>query len=160
MIILIEVIILLGLFTIFAMLLAINPIKTLFNYPKAIQERVKELEEYKNQIPTNENKIASKMIVSIVIVILVSLILKYINGYDTFIEGFGYSLLIWTIVNIYDALVIDIMWFCHSKKVRFKGTEDMDKEYKNYKFHIIESLKGEFIGLVLCILIGLVISII
>lgn len=160
MIILIEIIVLLVFFTIFAMILAINPIKTLFNYPPAIQERVKELDEYKNQIPTNENKITSKLIVSIIIVTVVSLILKYINGYDNFMEGFGYSFLIWTIINIYDALVIDIIWFCHSKRVRFKGTENMDKEYKNYKFHIMESLKGEIIGLVLCILIGVIISII
>jgi len=160
MIIVIEIIVLCAIFTIFAFSLSINPIKTLYNYPPEIQKRVKELEEYKGQIPTAENKISAKVFVSFIIVIIVSLILKYINGYSTFIEGFGYSFLIWTVVNIYDALVIDIMWFCHSKKVRFKGTENMDKEYKNYKFHIIESLKGEIIGLTLCIIIGLVVSVI
>jgi len=34
-----------------------EPIKTLYNYPPKIQERVKSLEEYKNKIPTKENKI-------------------------------------------------------------------------------------------------------
>jgi len=135
-----------------------NPIATLYNYPPKIQERVKSLKEYKDKIPTTQNKVVTKIIASIVIVIIISLILRYINGYTTFIEGFGYGFLIWTIVIIYDALVIDICWFCQSKEFVFKGTEDMTKEYHNYWFHIKESLKGEVIALIVCTLVGLVIQ--
>jgi len=116
------------------------------------------MEEYKDKIPTTKNKIAAKLSASIIIIILVSLILRYINGYTTFIQGFGYALLIWTIVNIYDAVVIDIIWFCHSPEFVFKGTEEMIKEYRNYWFHIKESLKGELIGAIICVIIGLVIQ--
>mgnify|MGYP003414522236 CR=1 FL=1 len=92
------------------------------------------------------------------IIVIVSLILRYVNGYTTFIEGFGYGFLIWTIVNAYDAIVMDILWFCQSPEFVFKGTEDMKKEYKNYWFHIKESLKGEVIGGIVCVIIGLVIQ--
>ena len=135
-----------------------NPIATLYNYPPKIQEKVKSLEEYKDKIPTTKNKIFTKIIASIFIVIIISLVLRYINGYTTFIEGFGYGFLIWTIVNIYDALVIDICWFCQSKKFVLKGTEDMIKEYHNYWFHIKESLKGEVIALIVCTMVGVVIQ--
>jgi len=91
-------------------------------------------------------------------VIIISLILRYINGYTTFLEGFGYGFLIWTIVNIYDAFVIDICWFCQNSKFVFKGTEDMTKEYRNYWFHIKESFKGEVIALIVCALVGLIIQ--
>ena len=91
------------------------------------------------------------------IIIIVSLILRYINGYTTFNEAFLVGVIIWTVVNIYDAVVMDIIWFCHDKKFRFKGTEDMEDEYKNYMFHIKESLKGEIIGIGVCIIIGLVV---
>ena len=158
MIITIEILVLIVLFTFMISIMSKNPIATLYNYPPKIQERVKELEEYKDKIPTTVNKIIAKSIFTIMIVLIISLILRYFNGYTTFIEGFGYSLLMWTIINIYDAIVIDILWFCHNPKFVFKGTEDMVEEYHNYWFHIKESFKGEVIGSVVCILIGLVIQ--
>jgi len=158
MIIVIECIVLCVLFTLMVYIMSRKPIATLYNYPPKIQERVKLMEEYKDKIPTTKNKIAAKLSASIIIIILVSLILRYINGYTTFIQGFGYALLIWTIVNIYDAVVIDIIWFCHSPEFVFKGTEEMIKEYRNYWFHIKESLKGELIGAIICVIIGLVIQ--
>lgn len=158
MIIVIESIVLCILFTVMVYIMSRNPIATLYNYPPKIQERVKSLEEYKDKIPTTQNKIFTKIMASIFIIIIVSLILRYINGYTTFIEGFGYGFLIWTVVNIYDALIIDICWFCQSKEFVFKGTEDMTKEYHNYWFHIKESLKGEVIALIVCTIVGVVIQ--
>ena len=158
MIVLIECIILCLIFTLMVFVMAKDPIKTLYNYPPKIQERVKSLDMYKDKIPTTGNMLFAKVGVSIFIVILVSLILKYINGYNTFNEAFINSFLIWTIVNTYDAVVMDICWFCQDKRFVFKGTEDMIDEYHNYWFHIKESLIGEVIGLVLCVIIGLVIQ--
>lgn len=156
MIIFIECIILCLMFTAMVAIMMKNPIATLYNYPPKIQERVKSLEQYKGKIPTNKNKVVTKSLVALFIIILFSLILRYINGYTTFIEGFGYSLLIWTVVNVYDAVVMDIIWFCHSKKVIIEGTEDMKNEYHNYMFHIKQSLIGMIIGSVVCVFIGLV----
>lgn len=158
MIVVIECIILCLIFTLMVFMMAKDPIKTLYNYPPKIQERVKSLDMYKDKIPTTGNMLFAKIGVSIFIVILVSLILKYINGYNTFNEAFINSFLIWTIVNTYDAVVMDICWFCQDKRFVFKGTEDMIDEYHNYWFHIKESLIGEVIGLVLCVIIGLVIQ--
>lgn len=158
MIIVIESIFLCIIFTIMVYIMSKNPIATLYNYPPKIQERVKSLEEYKDKIPTTNNKILVKVLASIFIILIISLILRYVNGYTTFIEGFGYGFLLWTIVNIYDALIIDICWFCRNPKFVFKGTEDMVKEYHNYWFHIKESLKGELIALVVCAIVVLVIQ--
>ena len=158
MIIVIESIVLCVLFTIMVYIMSREPIKTLYNYPPKIQERVKSLEEYKDKIPTQKNKVFAKSLASILIIIIISLILRYINGYTTFIEGFGYGFLLWTIVNIYDAVVMDIIWFCHDPYFVFKGTEDMIDEYHNYWFHIKGSLIGEVLALVICAIVGLVIQ--
>ena len=158
MIIIVESIVLCILFTIMVYIMSRNPIATLYNYPPKIQERVKSLDEYKDKIPTQKNKILAKSLASILIIVIISLILRHVNGYTTFIEGFGYGFLLWTIVNIYDAVVMDIIWFCHDPYFVFKGTEDMTKEYHNYWFHIKESLKGEVIALIVCALVGLVIQ--
>ena len=129
MIIVIESIILCALFTIMVYMMSKEPIKTLYNYPSKIQERVKSLEQYKDSIPTTKNMLMAKLTASLVIVILVSLIMKYINGYNCFLDAFKYSFLIWTIVNWYDALIIDCVWFCHDKRFVFQGTEDMVKAH-------------------------------
>ena len=132
MIIVIESIVLCLLFTVMVYIMSREPIKTLYNYPPKIQERVKSLDEYKDKIPTTKNKVFAKVLASIMIIIIISLVLRYINGYTTFMEGFGYGFLIWTIVNIYDAVVMDIIWFCHDPYFVFKGTEDMTKEFQPY----------------------------
>ena len=158
MILVIESIVLCVLFTIMVYIMSREPIKTLYNYPPKIQERVKSLDEYKDKIPTQKNKIFAKTLAAIVIIAIISLILRYVNGYTTFIEGFGYGFLLWTIVNIYDAVVMDIIWFCHDPYFVFKGTEDMVDEYHNYWFHIKGSLIGEVLALVICAIVGLVIQ--
>ena len=85
----------------------------------------------------------------VVFVIALAFVLKYVNGADTFWEGFRDSYLIWFIIDWYDALILDCLWFCHSKRVRIPGTEDMD-EYRDYGFHIRQSLIGMLLGLPAC----------
>ena len=94
----------------------------------------------------------------IIFLIILVLVLKYINGYNTFIESFGYGFLLWTIVNLYDALVLDIIWFGHSKRFVFEGTEDMVNEYHNYLFHIKGFFIGETLALIICSIAGVIIQ--
>ena len=122
----------------------------LYNYPPKIQERVKALEEYKDQIPTQENKVVAKCAASLLFVVVLSLIMRYINGYTTFLQAFCGGFILWTIVNLFDAVVLDIIWFCHDPYFVFKGTEDMVEEYHNYWFHIKGFFIGEALALVVC----------
>ena len=135
-----------------------EPIKTLFNYPPKIQERVKSIEEYKDKIPTNENKIFTKVFASIIFLIIICLVLRFINGYETFKDSFINGFLLWTIVNLWDLIVLDIIWFCHDNYFVFKGTEDMISEYHNYLFHIKGFFIGEVLALIICSLAGLIIQ--
>ena len=158
MIIVIESIVLCALFTLMVFIMSRDPIKTLYNYPPKIQERVKSLDEYKEKIPTQKNKVVAKVFASILFLIIISVILRYINNYTTFIESFGYGFLLWTIVNLYDAIVLDIIWFCHDKHFVFKGTEDMVDEYHNYWFHIKGFFIGEVLALIICSLAGVIVQ--
>ena len=158
MIIVIETIILCILFTIMVYIMSKNPIKTLYNYPPKVQEKIRNLDAYKDKIPTQQNKYFAKTIASIIIIVIVSLIMKYINNYHTFKETLMNSYLIWSIVNLYDVFIIDICWFCQSKKFVFSGTEDIINEYKNYWFHIKEGLIGQVIGLIICIIVSLIVA--
>ena len=124
MILAVEAIVLCILFTLMVFIIAREPIKTLYNYPPKIQERVKSLDAYKDQIPTEENKVAAKIGASILFVFILSLLMRYVNGCTTFGQAFGYGFLLWTIVNLWDVIVLDILWFCHDPRFVFEGTEE------------------------------------
>ncbi len=145
MIIVIESVVLCAVFTLMVYFMSREPIKSLYNYPPKIQERVRSLDEYKDIIPTQKNKLAAKLGVCALFIVVLSLILRYVNGCTTFLRAFGTGFLLWTVVNLWDAIVLDIFWFCHDPHFVFKGTEDMVSAYHDYWFHI----KGFFIGEVL-----------
>ena len=158
MILVIESAVLCLLFTVMVYLMSREPIKTLYNYPPNIQERVKNLDEYKDKIPTQKNKIAAKLAACVLFVVILAVILRYVNGYKTFKEAFIYGFILWTVVNLYDALVLDILWFCHDPHFVFKGTEDMVDDYHDYMFHLKGFLQGECIALAVCVLAALVVQ--
>ena len=56
---------------------------------------------------------------------------------------------LWLIVDWYDAIVIDILWLCHSKTYILPGTEDMTEAYHDYGYHVKASCVGMLIGTML-----------
>ena len=157
MIIAIESIILCAVFTLMVYFMSREPIRTLYNYPPKIQECVRSLDEYKDQIPTQKNKLAAKLGASVLFVVFLSLILRYGNGCTTFLQAFGTGFLLWTVVNLWDLIVLDIIWFCHDPHFVFKGTEDMISDYHDYWFHTKGFLIGEALALIVCALAGLIV---
>ena len=143
MIILIESIALCLLFTLIIVPVVLkNPLGQIYNYPPAIIERVKELGLITDKQPKgSRSTIIKKVTVSIFFAIILAAFLILINKEKTFLRGFLTSYLLWTIVDWYDAFILDYICFCHSKRIIIPGTEDMEDEYHNYVFHIKESLK-------------------
>ena len=156
MTILIESIIGCLLFTIIAGgMTYIKPLSMINSYPPAIQEKVLELGIIKNNQKSKSIKsIIKKLIALFILTFIIAFVVYKFNNANTFLKGFGYSYLLWNIVNWWDALVIDCIWFCHSKRVIIKGTENM-KEYKDYLFHIKGGLIGMLYGIPACLLVGL-----
>ena len=136
-----------------------NPKEWISDYPPAIQARCREL-----GITTAESGkmppkvIARKVIASAVSALVFALVLIRFNGAESFREGLLFSYGLWLIVDWYDALILDCLWFCHSRKVIIPGTEDMVDEYHNYGFHIKMSLIGMAIGLPVCVMCGILVQ--
>ena len=158
MILAIESIVLCLAFTLMVYLMSREPIRSLYNYPPKIRERVRSLDEYKDRIPTQKNTLKAKLGACVLFILVLSLLLRYVNGYTTFLQAFGYGILLWTIVNLWDAVVLDIIWFCHDPHFVFKGTEDMISDYHDYWFHIKGFFIGEGLALVICALAGLIVQ--
>ena len=159
MTVLIESVIGIILFTLIVVpMSAKNPIGVLNDYPPAIRKRCMELGLAENREKRFSTKdLIRKGVAVIVLVLLAALALIKVNHAATFAQGFASSFVIWLAITWFDAIVIDCMWFCHSKRMRIPGTEDM-KEYTDYLFHIKQSCIGTLIGLPACAVVGLLVE--
>ncbi|MCB2356107.1 hypothetical protein [Clostridium estertheticum] len=131
-----------------------DPLAWFYDYPVEVQERIRSLSQYDGKIPTKKDSDMKKKLPVFVVCLVIFVAITYYSGATTFNSAFIYVYLLWTFVNFYDALVLDTIYFCHSKKVRLPGTEDMVKEYENPKIHWIAFFKGSMIGIAFASLVG------
>ena len=75
-----------------------------------------------------------------------------VNYLFTFFDGFIQGYIFFNAFSLFDALVIDSIWFCHGKWWIIEGTEDRVDSYPNYAFH----WKWFFIGLLSSIPLALI----
>ena len=143
---LIESIIACALFTLLVFLMSRDPVKIVFNYPQAIIERCDKLGLVDASNKPGGIVFYVKKITAVALFgILLGLLVRYVNGCTTFWCGALTAYALWCVVNWFDALVLDCVWFCHDKHFVIPGTEDMTAAYHDYWFHI----KGAFIGMLL-----------
>lgn len=155
MILLTECIVVCALFTLIVYAVSLKaPLAGIHNWPPAIQQRALELGLIQSQQMAGTKRVyVKKLATALIIAVAFAAVTYFVNGARSFAAGFGYSYLIWTVVNWYDAFIIDCLWACHDRRVRIPGTEDM-KEYHDYWFHIKGSLKGQALGLPVALLAG------
>lgn len=140
-----------------------NPLARLHNLPIKIQERVQELSEYEKIRPekvlSTKERIIKKLL-ALFVIMIIFVFLVYLAGARNFIKGFLYAFIIWFVIKMFVVFVIDILWYSNSKKYWIKGTEDLEKEYKNYKFYISSIPRSMIAGTVVSIFVGGFINII
>lgn len=81
--------------------------------------------------PAKKNKIIGLL----GMVILSVVITCGVNKQFSFFVGFWQSYIFLNAFSLFDALVIDKIWFCHGKWWVIPGTEDMTDAYHDYAFH-------------------------
>lgn len=153
-----ECVIAVALFTVIVIPIAlINPLFVVGDYPPAIIKRCVELKiipERKTRFTKKE--LFKKIIAMVLFVFLFAFVVHKVNGAETFLDGFIHSYIIWFVVCWWDAFILDCVLFCHLKRFRIPGTEDM-KEYHDYLFHIKGSFRGSLIGIVACMIVGVIV---
>lgn len=149
-----------ALFTFFVFLMSRNPVKTIFNYPPAIIDRCRSLGlvDDSNR-PGGAVLYVKKITAMIVFGALLGLLVRYVNGCATFWSGCLTAYALWVVVNWWDAIVMDCLWFCHDKRFIIPGTEDMVNDYHDYWFHIRGALIGMLLGVPAALAAGLIVSI-
>lgn len=129
----------------------------IMSYPPNIIKRVEQLPQYAGCVKKREKKHICKKILGVFFFAILLAIVAYLSGCRGFVDTFFHVFILFFVVNIYDMLVLDWGIFCHGQKLRIPGTEDMDKDYKDYLFHAKGAMKGTVIGIIVAILSGIII---
>ena len=136
-----------------------NPIWWIHDYPEDIQEEYFKTHE---RIPTTplSPKVALKKGFALLFVLGIMTVLMIAAGAHDFLSAFSLSYGIWFVIDWYDCFFLDWVLFANIKKIRLPGTEHMDKEYHQKKYHFVHSVIGMGLGLVPCLLCGVIFIII
>lgn len=141
---------------------AINQEAFLSEYAPKVQKRYLELHPEK-KLPEKQKltpgMVAAKLLVCCFFLAILTAMV-YFAGADSFLTGFSYSCLIWTVVNLWDLLALDLFLFMRWKRVRLPGTETMDAEYRENVWPSVKGwLFGIVIGLPVCLACGGILAI-
>lgn len=136
-----------------------NPVWWIHDYPEDIQEKYFETHE---RIPTQafSPTVLVKKCAALLLALAVFVGLVLLAGADSFITAFLASYGIWLLVDWYDCFFLDWVLFANVKRIRLPGTEHMDKEYHQKKYHVVRSVIGMALGLIPCLLCGLIVMMI
>lgn len=159
-VLLIETIIITIIFNLFIFIpLCKNPVCLRHDYPKDIQEEYFKTHEKIATEPVIRTYIVKKGIFLFLSIIVLVELMSLAQA-KTFFEGFLGSFFIWFILNVWDCFFMDFVLFANIKTVRLPGTEHMDKEYHQKKYHFVHGLIGILVGILPCLLVGIIILLI
>lgn len=127
--------------------------RQIYNYPPAIRERALE-KGITTEEELNANAKRNKIVGLLVMILLSMVITCGVNKQYTFFAGFWQSYIFFNAFSLFDALVIDTIWFCHGKWWVIPGTEDMTEAYHDYAFHWKWFLFGVVTSIPLSAIVG------
>ena len=133
--------------------------RQLYNYPPAIQKQAIE-KGITTQEEMNANAKKNKIVGILMMVVFSVFITCVVNRQFTFLDGFLQSYIFFNAFSLFDALVIDSIWFCHSKWWVIPGTEDMTEAYHDYAFHWKWFFPGLLLSLPLALIPGGIVALI
>lgn len=119
-------------------------IKSFRSYPDEVKEIVKKDEMLSGKIPgpVNMTKVfLSNVILFAVVFLVIGVILRFTVGFRNFVEALIYFVAFGQIINLFDLLVIDLMWWRNSPRIRFSCAKEKSL-YKNPKPHVASFVRG------------------
>ncbi len=131
-------------------------LKGLSAYPDGIQSRVKCDLILGAQIKTISP--VARFFFNLLLYTILLLFMCFYERQEGFLPNFWNVLIMGETLNLFDFLVIDLLWWRHTKRVRFTGTKDRPELYSDPKNHLISFLKGILMFLIAAVFDGVLLS--
>lgn len=130
------------------------------SYPKEVQEIVKNYSTLGKIAPKKVSLVRvfmSNLILFTIIFVVVGFALKYTVGFDDFKDAFIYFLILGETLNLFDLVVIDLIWWRNNPRIRFSCATDK-KLYQNPSVHVESFIRAIFMYLIIAILVSLILN--
>lgn len=127
------------------------------SYPVDIQNIIKNNKKYKIRI--KKVNIPKVFITNLLMFVIVLFIFGYFIKANNFKTNFVNILILGEILNLFDLVVIDLLWWRNTKRIRFSEIPEKEK-YQNPKQHINSFLRGTVMYLLIAIVDGIILTII
>ena len=156
MLFLIESIVACALFTLMIKLISHNRQEVFTNdYPPVVTDKLRELGLIAEKRPAKKKDIIRKLTAMVVFALLFALLMRHINGIETFWEAALTVYSLWLVVDWYDFLVMDILLAPFDRFYQKSGVSAFDKSA--VWFHFKGSLRGMVLGMICAVLVGLLV---
>lgn len=143
-------------FTLLIKLIAHNRQEIFTNdYPPVVTDKLRVLGLIAEKPPAKKKDIIRKLIALIVFALLFALLLRNVNGIETFWEGAVTAYGLWLVVDWYDFLIVDILLAPFDKFYKASGVSAFDKSA--VWFHFKGSVRGMVLGVICALLVGLIV---
>ena len=127
------------------------------DYPPVVTDKLRMLGLIAEKAPARKKDIIRKLAALTVYAMLFALLVRYVNGADTFMEGVLVSYGLWLVVDWYDFLVVDILLAPFDRFYKMSGVSAYDKDA--VAFHFKGSVRGMILGILCALIVGLIVPI-
>lgn len=114
-------------------------LKSYASYPDEVQKRIREVDEYQGKYH-EANKLVTWFANLVVFLVLFMIFGAFIREKD-FTQNFIKLLILGQALNIFDLLIIDLLWWRNTKRIRFSKIPEKVL-YQNPKKHIEAFLRA------------------
>ncbi|KXB32879.1 ABC transporter permease [Atopobium deltae] len=126
-------------------------LRNYISYPDEVQERIKETKEYLGKY--KETGIFDVWMVNFLIFSVLFLLLGSIIRQTKFMHNFISLLIVGEILNVFDLIVIDLLWWRNTKRIRLSKIPQKEL-YQNPKKHIEAFLRAMVLYFFVAVLDG------
>ena len=115
--------------------------KSFHSYPDKIQAKIRANDKLTAMIP-QKTSYATSFILNYVLFSVIFGVVGLFLKIDGLWNNLLYFLIMGIGLNLFDLLVIDMLWWCNTTRIRFEELDALAEEYKNPKKHIKSFFRG------------------
>lgn len=130
-------------------------LKSYSSYPDEVKDRIKEIKEYQGKYREKNKKDVwiGNFILFLILFIILGIPIKEKN----FIHNFISVLILGQALNIFDLIVIDLLWWRNSKRIRLSKISQKEL-YQNPKKHIEAFLRAVVLYFLVAVVDGYILT--
>lgn len=127
------------------------------DYPPVVTDQLRDKGLIAQKPPARKKDYIRKAAAMVVFAFLFALLLRHVNGLDSFLPASLTAYALWLVVDWYDFAVVDVLLAPFDKFYRLSGVSAF--EPSAVKFHFIHSLIGMALGLPVAVAAGLLVMV-